>query len=152
MIAALSLAAALLGQTVVQAPVDDPLLPQGPLLAMGETREGRFYVDAASWERSDIPSLVRGTAVIVTRDGEPVQVVRLWIDCFEHEYQIGTGRRYDASGRETARTAWVRDQPILPDTAPARIEAAFCSTPVALEGLPTVAGWRAALPATGSAP
>jgi hypothetical protein len=139
-------------QQTVQVPVADPVLPAGPLAAMGATPEGDFYVDVASFNRSDVPDLIRGTAVIVTADASPLQVVRLWINCKNRVYQISNGRRYDASGRQVAATSWVRDQPILADTAADRIAAAFCPAvgPV-LEGVTEVADYRAALEVTRAA-
>jgi hypothetical protein len=139
-------------QQTMQVAVADPVLPAGPLAAMGGTHEGDFYVDVSSFNRSDLPDLVRGTAVIVTAEASPLQVVRLWIDCKNRVYQISNGRRYDASGRQVAVTSWVRDQPILADTAADRIAAAFCPAggPV-LEGVTEVADYRAALDETRAA-
>ena len=133
-------------QQTVQVAVDDPLLPEGKLVVMGAAREGEFYADAPSFERSDLPGLVRGTVVVVTADAAPMQVVRLWIDCNRREYQLSNGRRYDAAGRQVAETQWVPDQPILPGTAADRIAAAFCPTGAPLlSGLTEVADYRVAL-------
>ena len=147
---ALGIAVSMSASQTVQMPVEDPTLPQGPLVAMGATHEGDFYVDAPSFARSDLPGMVSGTAVIVTRDAAPLQVARTWIDCGRRVYQLSTGRRYDAAGRQVSLTSWVRDQPILADTAADRMAAAFC--PAAgpdLAGLPAVADYRAALARSG---
>lgn len=136
-------------QTVVQQPVGDPLLPTGPLVSMGATHEGAIFVEAASVVRSDIPGLVDGTAVIVTGEAAPLRVMTFWINCDKHVYQVGSGRQYDADGRQVALTSWIRDQPILSDTGTAAAEAAFCKAGGPdLSALPVVADWRAALAAT----
>lgn len=133
-------------QTAVQIPVGDPVLPTGPLVAMGATGEGDIFMDAASVVRSDIPGLVDGTAVIVTTEMEPLKVMTFWINCTAHTYQVGSGRQYDRAGGQVALTSWIRDQPILPGTGAAVTEAAFCRAGGPdLTGLPVVADWRAAL-------
>ena len=148
MFAAIALGLTLLAspQQTMQVPVDDPVLPTGPLTAIGATREGHIYVDAASFRRSDLAGVVRGTAIIITADAAPMQVVRLWIDCQRRVYQLSNGRRYDAAGLQVAVTTWVPDQPILPDSATDRAAAAFCpSGGPNLAGLTEVADYRAAL-------
>ena len=133
-------------QTVVQVPVGDPVLPTGPLVSTGATHEGAVFIEAASVVRSDISGLVDGTAVIVTGEAAPLRVMTFWVNCRTHVYQVGSGRQYDAEGRQTALTPWIRDQPVLPDTGAAAIEAAFCKAGGPdLSTLPVVADWRAAL-------
>ena len=69
-------------QETVQVAVDARRLPTGPLASMGPSPEGEVYVDAASWERSDIPGLVRGVGVIIRpTDVVPrIQVALIWIE------------------------------------------------------------------------
>jgi hypothetical protein len=134
-------------QETVQVAVDDPRLPTGPLASMGPSPEGDVYVDAASWERSDIPGLVRGVGVIIrpTNVVPRIQVALIWIDCRKRTFQLSSGRLYDEDGEEQRRSSWVRDRPIEPETAAARMEASFCASPMAVRELPSVEDWRVAL-------
>ena len=145
-ITALILSAALT-QATVQMPVDDPLLPTGPLMAVGSAEEGEFYVDLSSFARSDIPDTIDITTVIVRRDAaEPLLVALTWVNCAKGVYQISTGRAYDAAGRQVRRTSFVRDKPIAEGSAPARLAAAYCSAKgPGPDAAPTVADYRAAL-------
>ena len=132
---------------MVQMPVDDPLLPTGPLMAVGSAEEGEFYVDLSSFARSDIPDMIDITTVIVRRDAaEPLLVALTWVNCAKGVYQISTGRAYDAAGRQVRRTSFVRDKPIAEGSAPARLAAAYCSAKgPGPDAAPTVADYRAAL-------
>ena len=134
-------------QETVQVAVDDPRLPTGPLASMGPSPEGVVYVDAASWERSDIPGLVRGVGVIIRpTDVVPrVHVALIWIDCRNRTFQLSSGRLYDEDGEERRRSSWVPDRPIEPETAAARMEASFCRSPMDVRERPGVEDWRAAL-------
>lgn len=147
-LAALSLIAP--PQQTVQTAVDDPRLPTGPLVAMGPSPEGEVYVDAASWERSDLPGLVRGVGVIIRpSDVVPrVHVALIWIDCRNQTSQLSNGRLYDDKGIERRSSSWVPDRPIEVDTAAARMAAAFCASPMAVDGATNVADWRGALAQT----
>ncbi|MGZ9100288.1 MAG: hypothetical protein ACXW3O_11340 [Brevundimonas sp.] len=139
-------------QQTVQTAVDDPRLPTGPLVAMGPSPEGEVHVDAASWERSDIPGLVRGVGVIIRPpDVVPrVHVALIWIDCRNRTFQLSSGRLYDEAGQERGSSSWVRDRPIAADTAAARMEASFCPAPMTPAGQATVEDWRAALQRSGT--
>lgn len=134
-------------QETVQTAVDDPRLPTGRLTAMGPSPEGDVYVDVASWQRSDIPGLVRGVGVIIRpSDVVPrVHVALIWIDCRNRTFQLSSGRLYDADGEERRRSSWVRNRPIEPETAAARMETSFCRSPMDVGELPGVEDWRAAL-------
>jgi hypothetical protein len=134
-------------EQTVQVAVEDPRLPTGRLTAMGPTPEGDVYVDAASWERSDIPGLVRGVGVIIRpSDVVPrVHVALIWIDCRNRTFQLSSGRLYDEDGEERSRSSWVRNRPIEPETAAARMETSFCGSPMDVRELPDVEDWRAAL-------
>lgn len=135
-------------QTVVQVPVQDPVLPAGPLVAVSMTRDGGIYVEADSVKVSDIPGRVRGDAVLVTAGAIPIRVVTVWIDCAGHQFQLASGRQYDASGQQVALTAWEGDQPIPAGSGVSQIETVFCKAGGPdLSGLPVVADWRAALAA-----
>jgi hypothetical protein len=145
LLAALSLMSP--SEQTVQVAVDDPRLPTGRLTAMGPSPEGDVYVDAASWERSDIPGLVRGVGVIIRpSDVVPrVHVALIWIDCRNRTFQLSSGRLYDEDGEERSRSSWVRNRPIEPETAAARMETSFCGSPMDVRELPDVEDWRAAL-------
>jgi hypothetical protein len=134
-------------EQTVQVAVEDPRLPTGRLTAMGPSPEGDVYVDAASWERSDIPGLVRGVGVIIRpSDVVPrVHVALIWIDCRNRTFQLSSGRLYDEDGEERSRSSWVRNRPIEPETAAARMETSFCGSPMDVRELPDVEDWRAAL-------
>ena len=147
-ITALILSAALT-QATVQMPVDDPRLPTGPLTGVGSTVEGDFYVDAASFGRSDIPDTIRIVTVVVrpaSTPEPPILVALTWINCAKQAYQLSSGRLYGADGREIKRTSFVRDKPIAEGSAPARLAVAYCSAKgPGLSAEPTVADYRAAL-------
>ena len=149
--AALVLAASLVAAppALVQVPVDDPVLPSGPLLAMGATTDGDIYVDHPSFGRSDLPGLMRMTAVIVrpgANEPAPLWVVRLWVDCKRRVYQLSSGRRYDGQGRQTALTAFVPDRPIVAGSGPDQVAAAYCPLPPqAPDSKRAVANYQAAL-------
>lgn len=135
---------------LVQMPVDDPVLPAGPLTSVGAAAEGEFYVDASSFGRSDIPDTIRITTVIVRKDqaAEPLLVALTWVNCAKGVYQISSGRTYDANGREIRRTSFVRDKAYTEGSGPARFAAAYCSAKgPGLDGAPSVADYRAALTA-----
>lgn len=135
-------------QTVVEGPVQAPVLPTGPLVAVSATRDGGVYVAADSVTVSDIPGRVRGDAVLVTAGDVPLRVVTVWIDCVGNQFQLDSGRQYDASGQQVAVTAWERDQPIPAGTGVAQMATVFCKTGGPdLSGLPVVVDWRAALAA-----
>ena len=135
---------------MVQMPVDDPLLPVGPLTAVGSAEEGEFYMDLSSFARSDIPDTIDITTVIVRRgSAEPLLVALTWVNCAKGVYQISSGRAYDAAGHEIRRTTFVRDKPYPQDSGPARFAAAYCSTKgPGLGAAPIVADYRAALAAS----
>lgn len=134
-------------QETVQMAVDDPRLPTGPLAAMGPSPEGDVYVDATSWERSDISGLVRGVGVIIRpTDVVPrIHVALIWLNCREQTFQLSSGRLYDERGEERHQSSWIRDRPIEDNTAAARMEASFCVSPMNVGGLPNLDDWRAAL-------
>ena len=149
--AALALAASLVAAppTVVQVPVGDPVLPSGPLLAMGATTDGEIYVDHPSFGRSDLPGLIRMTAVIVrpgANEPAPLWVALLWVDCSRRVYQLSSGRRYDDQGRQTSLTAFVRDRPIVAGSGPDQVAAVYCPLPPQTpDSKRVVANYQAAL-------
>ncbi|HYG26703.1 MAG TPA: hypothetical protein VD906_07340 [Caulobacteraceae bacterium] len=127
----------------VAVPVDDPVLPTGPLLAAGAAAEGSVFVDAPSFERSDIAGMIRGTTVIVSGEEAPLRVSLTWIDCNKRLYQLSSGRRYNAAGVEVEKTDWQRDTPIEAGSAYDRIAGAFCGK-ADWSALPVVADYRSA--------
>jgi hypothetical protein len=130
----------------VQMPVPDPTLPQGLLWAAGAGPDGEYFVEAGSYEPSDIPGLVGFTTLIVTADkAAPLHVARTWIDCKRRVYQLSSGRRYDAVGNEVAAAAWVPDRAIEAGTALDRLAAAYCPTIVDTSKLEVVGDYREAL-------
>ncbi|MGH7027503.1 hypothetical protein [Brevundimonas sp.] len=142
---------AMASQTTAQVPVDAPHLPTGPLAYAGAFGTTRLYVDTASWERSDLPNLVRGTAVITTSQGPaPVQTVLMWIDCGRRVYQLSSGRAYDEAGLEIASTTYLPDQAIGDDGPVKQLADSVCVTPFAF-GTEAVDNWRAALQDTRAA-
>ncbi len=134
---------------MVQVPVEDPRLPAGELALVGDTATGSLYVEPGSFERSDIPGLVRGTAILVTPSVQerPLQVARLWIDCRKQVFQVSAGRSYNAEGVETGRTAFAPDAPIPAGSPIAALAKAQCATdPDAVSSTFTLLkDWRAAL-------
>ena len=153
MITALTLALALgAAPQVVQVPVEAPRLPEGPLAYAGPFGPNRLYVEADSWERSNLPQMVGGTIVITTPgDAAPVQVMRMWIDCSRKVFQFSPGRAYDVAGVEFAPTSFLPDQPVG-ETGPVKqLADLVCVTPIDLHGLATAPGWRVALDETRAA-
>lgn len=132
---------------VVQTPVDDPVLPTGPLASVGAAAEGDFYMDVSSFARSDIPDTIDITTVIVRKDpAEPLLVALTWVNCAKGVYQISSGRTYDAKGKEVRRTTFVRDKVYAAESGPARFAAAYCSTKgPGLGDAPAVADYGEAL-------
>ena len=131
---------------VVQVPVEAPRLPDGPLAFAGPFGANRLYLDAASWERSDLPGLVGGTVVIVTPgDAAPIQVMRAWIDCGRRVYQLSPGRAYNAAGLEFAPTSFLPDQPVGTDGPVKHLADRVCVTPFDLQTMDSAPGWREAL-------
>jgi hypothetical protein len=142
---ALSLTLASNPQQVVQVPVDDPRLPEGPLELVAGWDAFRLYIDPPSWRRSDIENLVRGTAIIVAPESRrTLQVVLAWVDCGRRVYQLSSGRAYDASGTEIAATLYVPDRPVGETGPMKQLADRVCGTPDAPQG-PSVADWRNAL-------
>lgn len=138
---------------VVQVPVEPPRLPEAPLAYAGPFGPNRLYIDAASWERSDLPGLVGGTVVIVTPGdaAPPLQVMRAWIDCGRRVYQLSPGRAYDAAGVEFAPTSYLPDQPVG-DAGPMKeLADRVCGPTFELMSLPSAPGWPVALEETRAA-
>lgn len=130
----------------VQVPVEAPRLPDGPLAYAGPFGPNRLYIDASSWERSDLPDMVRGTIVIATPgDRAPLQVMLAWIDCGRRVYQLSAGRAYDVSGMEFAPTGPLPDQPVGAAGPVKELADRVCVTPFDLQTMDSVAGWRVAL-------
>ena len=89
---------------------------------------------------------MRGTAVLTTGDPAPLRVMTLWIDCEAHVFQVGSGRQYDAEGRQVALTPWAPNQPVPAGTGVAKVEAALCAPEgPSFTDLPVVADYGAAL-------
>lgn len=133
----------------VQVPVEAPRLPEGPMAYAGPFGVNRLYLDAGSWERSDLPGLVRGTVVIVTPgDAAPMQVMLAWIHCDRRVYQLSPGRAYDTEGVEFAPTGHLPDQPVGAEGPVRQLADRVCATPFDLQTLPTVGNWRVALSET----
>lgn len=152
-IAFASILAARPPSVIIQVP--DPVLPAGPLLAMGATAEGDFYVDHPSFGRSDIPGMIRMTVVIVrpaaVAGAEPLWVARLWIDCNRRVYQLSEGRRYSADGRQMAYASFVPDQHIVAGSGPDQVAMAYCPVPAAKpDGKRSVGHYSLALERSGS--
>jgi hypothetical protein len=134
---------------VVQVPVEAPRLPDGPLAFVGPFGVNRLYLDATSWEASDLPGLMGGTIVIMTPgDAAPMQVMRAWIDCGRRVYQLSPGRAYNTDGVEFAPTSFLPDQPVGAEGPVKQLADRVCGAPVDLQTLPTAPGWRVALDET----
>ena len=149
------IALAALAQPMVQMPVDGPLLPAGELVVMGPTAEGDLYVDPGSFERSDLPGLIRATGVVVRpttdHDPAPLLVALVWVDCVKRQYQVSDGRLYDAGGRQVARTGFVRDKAFAAGSGPDRMAGVLCDrTSPDLDGAEVVADYNEALERTRS--
>ena len=130
----------------VQVPVEAPHLPDGPLAYVGPFGPNRLFIDAASWERSDLPDMVRGTVVIATPgDRAPLQVMLAWIDCGRRVYHLSAGRAYDVSGMEFAPTGPLPDQPVGAAGPVKELADRVCVTPFDLRTMASVSGWRVAL-------
>ncbi|NJC41773.1 hypothetical protein GGQ87_002031 [Brevundimonas alba] len=137
---------------VVQVPVEAPRLSEGPLAYAGPFGGNRLYLDAASWERSDLPGLVGGTVVIITPDDAvPVQVMRAWIDCGRRVYQLSPGRAYNTEGVEFAGTSFLPDQPVGSEGPMKDLSDRVCGASFDLETLATTPDWRVALDEVRSA-
>ena len=137
-------------QQVVQVPVEAPRLPDGPLALAGPFGVNRLYLDTHSWERSDLPGLVRGTVVIVT-PGEaapPIQVMLAWIDCGRQTYQLSAGRAYNSEGTEFAPTSFLPDQPVGAAGPVKDLADRVCDGPFDLQTLASAPDWRTALAET----
>ena len=135
----------------VQMAVDDPVLPDGALAYMGSAGPTRVYVDASSWERSNLPGMVRGTAVIVSPDGPaPVMVMLMWVDCGRGVFQLSSGRAYDDTGTQVTTTAYQADAPIGQRGPIKHLADAVCVTPFAFDS-PEVEDWRLDLAETRAA-
>lgn len=149
LLAALLAAAPAQAATTVQMAVDDPVLPTGPLTAVGSAAEGAFYMDVSSFGRSDIPDTIRITTVIVRQDAaEPLLVALTWVNCAKGVYQLSSGRTYDAAGKQVRLTSFVRDKAYAADSGPARFAAGYCSVQgPGLDAAPVVADYHAALTA-----
>jgi hypothetical protein len=154
----IALALSLLLQTASEAEpemipviIAPPELPTGRLAVLGSTGAAAVLLDPASVQRSDIPGYVRATAVALTAGPPPMMVVQtLWIQCESRTYQRSPGRMYDLEGREIAAAPSSGDQPIAPDSAPAKAAEAFCGAQGPdLSGLETVADYHHALVRTG---
>lgn len=149
------IALAILAEPVVQMPVDGPRLPGGSLAVMGPSAEGDLYIDPGSFERSDLPGLIRATAVVVRpatdSDPAPLLVGLIWVDCVNRKYQVSDVRLYDAGGREVARAGFVRDKAFAAGSGPDRVAGAFCDrTSPDLDGAETVTDYNEALERTRS--
>jgi hypothetical protein len=146
---ALSFFLALAVGPMVQVPVEDPRLPAGELALVGDTASGSLYFAPGSFERSDIPGLVRGTAIMITpaEPTRPLQVARLWINCRKQVFQVSAGRAYNAEGVEIGRTAYAPDAPIPAGSPIATLANAQCATDpaVASQAFTLLKDWRAAL-------
>ena len=137
---------------VVQVPVEAPRLPDGALAFAGPFGVNRLYLDAASWEPSDLPGLMGGTVVIVTPgDAAPMQVMRAWIDCGRRVYQLSPGRAYNTDGVEFAPTSFLPDQPVGAEGPVKHLADRVCGTTVDLQTLPSAPNWRVALGETREA-
>ena len=136
----------------VQVLVEAPRLPQNGMRLAGSFDHNRLYVDAESWERSNLPNLVGGTVVIVTPgDAAPLQVMRMWIDCDRRVYQLSPGRAYDVQGVEFAPTSYLPDQPVGTEGPVRQLADGFCVTPFGIQAMAPVADWRVALQETRAA-
>jgi hypothetical protein len=137
---------------LVEVPVEAPRLPEGPLAYAGPFGVNRLYLDAGSWEPSNLPGLVGGTVVIVTPgDAAPIQVMRAWIDCGRRVYQLSPGRAYNTEGVEFAPTSFLPDQPVGSEGPVKQLADRVCVTPFDLQTLPAAPDWRSALAETRSA-
>ena len=134
---------------MVQVPVEDPRLPVGELVLVGDTASGSLYFAPGSFERSDLPGLVRGTVIMITPavQERPLQVARLWINCRKQVFQVSSGRAYNAEGVEIGRTAYAPDAPIPAGSPIATLADAQCATDpvVASQAFTLLKDWRAAL-------
>ena len=146
---ALSFLLALAAGPMVQVPVEDPRLPAGELALVGDTASGSLYFAPGSFQRSDIPGLVRGTAIMITPavQERPLQVARLWINCRKQVFQVSSGRAYNAEGVEIGRTAYAPDAPIPAGSPIATLADAQCAADpaVASQAFTLLKDWRAAL-------
>jgi hypothetical protein len=149
MMIAVSFFLALAAGPMVQVPVEDPRLPAGELALVGDTASGSLYFAPGSFERSDIPGLVRGTAIMITpaEPTRPLQVARLWINCRKQVFQVSAGRAYNAEGVEIGRTAYAPDAPIPAGSPIATLADAQCAADpaVASQAFTLLKDWRAAL-------
>jgi hypothetical protein len=135
---------------MVQVPVQDPQLPTGELMSLGSLREGDLYIDFASFKPSDLPGVVRGTALMVQPFAPPqpgvMVAARLWIICNSSEYQVDSGRLYDQNARQIATTTWVRNQALASGPAGLRLKALFCDRSFGdVAKQPKIPDFRAAL-------
>lgn len=135
---------------MVQVPVEDPRLPDGPLERVARWSSFGLYIDASSWEPSDLPDLVRGTAVLVAPESPgTLQVILIWVDCRRQVYQLSQGRAYDASGVEIAATTYVPDQPVGDGGPMKQLADRVCAASGSPPGpVSSVADWRRALEET----